>query len=161
MNVIIRKMKTIDIKAVQNLAHKVWNDTYDGIIPFEIQKNFLNMAYHEKMIYKRMHASLFFVIEIDKQIVGFANFQHANEKGQAELSAIYIDRNYQGLGLGTLLIETGIKNLKNLQTLYLDVEKENEVAKMFYASKGFKVHKEYEDNFEGHTLKTIRMCLTL
>jgi len=41
MNVFIRKMKRKDIKAVENIARIAWHTTYDGIIPRDVQDNFL------------------------------------------------------------------------------------------------------------------------
>jgi len=35
------------------------------------------------------------------------------------------------------------------------------LEKNFYEAKGFKVVKEFDEEFEGHVLKTIRMVLNL
>ena len=45
--------------------------------------------------------------------------------------------------------------------IYIDVEDENIIGKTFYEAKGFKIIKKFDDNFDGHILKTVRMCLTL
>ena len=113
------------------------------------------------MMEKRLNGSVIFVAEKEDKVVGFANFSPVNSEGQSELGAIYLYQNCQGEGIGTALLQRGIKELENLKEVYIDVEKENIIGKSFYDAKGFKTIKEYDDNFDGHVLKTVRMCLTV
>lgn len=161
MGFIIREMKKEDTKQVQDVAKKSWNSTYDGIIPHNVQENFLKTAYSDEMMEKRLKGSFIFVAEIENEVVGFANFTIVNDEGQSELSAIYIYPDYQGKGIGTALLQKGIKELENVKEIYIDVEKENNIGKNFYEAKGFREIKEFDDNFDGHILKTIQMCLTV
>jgi len=150
-----------DIKQVQDVAKKSWNATYDGIIPHSVQEKFLNAAYSNEMMKKRLIGSFIFVAEMENRIVGFASFTPVNDERQSELSAIYLYPNSQGKGVGTALLQKGIKELENIKEIHIDVEKENIIGKTFYEAKGFKTIKEYDDNFDGHILKTVRMCLTV
>lgn len=161
MDYIIRNMKKADIKQVQNVARNSWQATYEGIIPSEIQENFLNMAYSDDMMKKRLNQSIMYVAERENQIVGFANFSNVNEKGQVELSAIYLNPSDQGKGIGSALLKMGMDSLNTIQEVYIDVESDNKIGKTFYEAKGFKLIKEYDDNFDGHTLKTSRMVLSV
>lgn len=161
MNFVIRKMVKNDIKNVQDVATKSWNATYEGIIPIEVQENFLQQAYSDEMMEKRLNSSLLLVAEVGDTIVGFANFSPVSKEGKAELSAIYLYPQHQGKGIGTALLQEGIKNLHGIKEVYIDVEKENNVGKNFYHAKGFHIVKEFDDNFDGHLLKTIRMKLKL
>ncbi|AOV07985.1 GNAT family N-acetyltransferase [Sporosarcina ureilytica] len=161
MSFMIREMKKEDIKQVQDVAKKSWNATYDGIIPHNIQENFLKAAYSDEMMKRRLNGSFIFVAEMEDKIIGFANFTPVNNGGQSELSAIYLYPDYQGKGIGTALLQKGIKELENVKEIYIDVEKENNIGKTFYEAKGFKTVKEYDDNFDGHILKTVQMCLTV
>jgi hypothetical protein len=70
----IREMNSGDIKQVQQVAKRSWNYTYEGIIPFEIQKSFLKSAYNDEMMQRRLESSFIYVSEVDGKIVGFANF---------------------------------------------------------------------------------------
>lgn len=161
MGFIIRTMIIEDIKQVQDVAKKSWNATYDGIIPHSVQEKFLNAAYSNEMMKKRLIGSFIFVAEMENRIVGFASFTPVNDERQSELSAIYLYPNSQGKGVGTALLQKGIKELENIKEIHIDVEKENIIGKTFYEAKGFKTIKEYDDNFDGHILKTVRMCLTV
>lgn len=161
MSLIIRKAETKDIGLVQQVAKVSWNATYDGIIPNEIQENFLQSAYSNEMMERRVKNSLFLIAEIGDEIVGFANFSPVREKGEVELGAIYLSPKYQGKGIGTALLQKGIQLLAGVKKVFINVEKENEIGKTFYQAKGFKIHSEFDDDFDGHILKTIRMVLTV
>nr|WP_240666647.1 N-acetyltransferase [Longirhabdus pacifica] len=155
----IRKMKQEDIKQVQQVAKASWNATYEGIIPFEIQENFLKSAYSDEMMQKRLDNTLMLISEREGEIVGFANFSPVKKQGKVELAAIYLYPQYQGQGIGSALLQEGIKNLNNVKEIYINVEKENTIGKSFYEAKGFEVIEEFDDHFDGHILKTIRMVL--
>ncbi|GGM18491.1 N-acetyltransferase [Paraliobacillus quinghaiensis] len=159
MNVIIREMVKEDIKEVQDVAKASWNATYEGIISREIQERFLNAAYNNEMMEKRLEATILLVAEIENDIVGFANFSSIVREGKAELSAIYLKSEHQSKGIGTALLQEGVKKLENVREIYVDVEKENEAGKTFYDAKGFKTVEEFDDNFDGQILKTVRMVL--
>lgn len=161
MNYIIREMVKEDIEQVQDVAKKSWHATYEGIIPVEIQENFLKGAYNDEMMEWRLSNSLMLVAEADNTITGFANFTPVNEQGQTELSAIYLYPEYQGEGIGSALLNAGIEKLDNVKEIHLDVEKENRIGTTFYEAKGFKAVKEYDDDFDGHILKTVNMLLVL
>lgn len=159
MGFVIRKMKEKDIKQVQLVAKTSWNYTYDGIIPLEIQENFLKSAYNDAMMQRRLERTILFVAEVDGKIVGFANYSPVKEEGKVELAAIYLYPEYQGKGLGTSLLEEGINNLEGVKEIFINVEKENKIGTTFYKAKGFKIVSEFDDDFDGHTLKTVRMVL--
>lgn len=159
MNFNIRKMKKEDIEEVQNVARKSWNATYEGIIPDQIQKNFLKMAYSDEMMEQRLSQSLILVAEVNDRIVGFANYSPVNHAGEVELAAIYIYSDHQGMGIGTSLLKEGLKLLDGVKEIYINVEKENEIGKNFYLAKGFNIVDEFDDDFDGHILKTLRMVL--
>lgn len=161
MNHLIREMTEKDFKDVQDIAKESWHATYTGIIPLKIQDNFLKKAYSDEMMKIRLNNSYMFVAEVKKKIVGFSNFTPIDDEGKSELSAIYIYPSYQNMGIGTELLKEGINKIENINTIYLDVEKENKVGLNFYEKKGFIKKEEFDDNFDGHILKTIRMILEL
>lgn len=161
MNVTIRSMKNEDIQSVQHVAKTSWNTTYEGIIPAEIQRNFINTAYSNEMLTKRLINTVFLVAEIDGEIIGFINFTHLKSDTKVELGAIYLYKDYQGKGIGTSLLNEGITFFPNLKKVYVNVEKDNEVGLAFYKAKGFIIETEYDDLFDGHILKTIRLTLDL
>lgn len=122
----------------------------------------MKAAYSDEMMERRLNGSFIFVTEMENKVVGFANFTPVvNNQVQSELSAIYLYPNSQGKGIGTELLEKGIEELENVKEIYIDLEKENNIGITFYEAKRFKTIKEYDDNFDGHILKTVQMCLTV
>lgn len=155
----IRQMQLKDIEQVQQVAKTSWNETYKNIIPFQIQENFLKIAYSNEMLQKRLENSLFLVSEIQQEIVGFASFSNISEQGKVELTAIYFAPSYQEKGMGSALLQLGIESLSGVKEILVDVEQENAIGLRFYQAKGFKVVEEYDDVFDGHILKTVRLVL--
>ncbi|WNS73557.1 GNAT family N-acetyltransferase [Bacillus sp. DTU_2020_1000418_1_SI_GHA_SEK_038] len=155
----IRIMTLDDIPQVQNVAKSSWNHTYEGIIPRDIQDNFLKSAYNYEMMKRRLEHSYLYVSEIDGKIVGFANFSPVKEHGEIELGAIYLLPEYQGKGIGTALLREGLHLIEGINEVYINVERDNHIGKNFYDAKGFTVVSEFDDNFDGHILKTVRMVL--
>jgi len=155
----IRKMQPEDTKHVQDVAKKSWNSTYKDIIPLEIQENFLKTAYNGNMMAKRLEQSYLFIAEVKGKIVGFANFSSVKEEGQIDLLAIYLYAEYQGQGIGSALLNEGIKKVDNAKEIRVNVEKDNHIGMDFYKTKGFEIMNEFDEDFNGHSLKTIQMVL--
>ena len=155
----IRKMRHEDTEQVQDVAKTSWNATYEGIIPLGIQEKFLKSAYNDERMKQRLERSFIFIAEFNGRVVGFANFSPVKDDGKVELGAIYLYPEYQGKGIGSALLQQGIKDLEGIKEIYINVEKDNKVGKTFYDAKGFKVIKEFDDDFDGHILKTVRMVL--
>ncbi|WP_409369777.1 GNAT family N-acetyltransferase [Lysinibacillus sp. 38-6] len=160
MTLIIRQMNKDDISFVQKIAQTSWYVTYEGIIPKQIQDRFLQAAYNENRLLVRLQKSPFLIAQMGETIVGFANFSNVNE-GQAELLAIYLDPAYQHMGIGSALLENGIQKLQGAVSLTVCVEKDNTIGRQFYMAKGFQQVEEFDDLFDGHMLKTLRLALAL
>lgn len=151
---IIRKMKESDIEAIQHIAAISWHATYEGIIPRDIRKLFLQQAYSTERLNERLANTNFYVAVKDDEVVGYANFSALHQNGEVELAAIYVLPSEQGKGIGSSLLSYGIQQLSP-HAIYLNVEKENLIGRQFYEAKGFEVTKSFEEPFFGHTLKTL------
>lgn len=157
----VRPMSTEDIRQVQEVARASWNAVYEGIIPYEVQDRFLNSAYSDEMLHRRIEHSFMYVAEDRDRIVGFANFSPVNEDNAVELTAIYLEPEAQGRGIGSALLQQGILGSPGAKMVYVNVERHNETGRRFYDAKGFMKVTEFEDEFDGHVLKTLRMALQL
>lgn len=150
----IRSMTYDDIERVQHIAKVSWQHTYNGIIPEEVQQQFLNMAYSVPMLQKRMEKTNMLLAEIDGQVVGFAAFTKTDEDGDAELTAIYLLPEYQQIGIGTQLFEAGLELIEDAHQLFVYVECDNVNGRNFYEAKGFELIEEFEELFQGYALHT-------
>ena len=157
MNITVRKMQYEDIKQVQSIAKITWNTTYKGIIPLEVQNNFLKVNYSDESMKKRMERSIVYIAEVEGDIVGFANYSIVRDGGKVELAAIYLYPEFQGKGIGTALIQQAVKELLGIKEIYINVEKDNKIGMYFYEAKGFEVVRESDVEFDGHILKQVRM----
>lgn len=61
MGLTIRHARKEDLQSVQLVAKTSWNATYEGIIPSDIQNNFLKMAYSDEMMDRRLQHTLLLV----------------------------------------------------------------------------------------------------
>lgn len=157
MDITIRKMQYEDTKLVQSIAKTTWNATYEGIIPLDVQNNFLKSNYSDESMIVRIERSIVYVAEVEGKVVGFANYSTVRVGGKVELAAIYLYPEFQGKGIGTALIQQAVKELKGLKEIYINVEKDNKNGMNFYKAKGFEVIKEADVEFDGHILKQVRM----
>lgn len=150
----IRSMTYDDIERIQHIAKISWQHTYKGIIPEDVQQQFLNMAYSVQMLQKRMEKTHMLLAEVDGEIVGFAAFTNTDEDGDAELTAIYILPEYHKMGIGTQLFEAGLDLLHDALQLFVYVECDNMIGRTFYEAKGFELVEEFEELFQGYPLHT-------
>ncbi|MFS0864757.1 GNAT family N-acetyltransferase [Fredinandcohnia sp. 179-A 10B2 NHS] len=157
MDFTIRKMQYEDTKQVQSIAKTTWNATYGGIIPLEVQNNFLKSNYSDESMKLRIERSIVYVVEVEGKVVGFANYSTVREGGKVELAAIYLYPEFQGRGIGTALIQQAVNELEGIKKIYINVEKDNKIGMNFYEAKGFEIVKESDVEFDGHILKQVRM----
>ncbi|MFF2753881.1 GNAT family N-acetyltransferase [Psychrobacillus sp. NPDC058041] len=157
----IRAITLEDLTTVQQIAKISWNDTYKGIIPEEIQQLFLDKAYSNTMLAKRMEKTIFLLAEYENNAVGFANFTYVDEDGDAELTAIYVLPEFQQLGLGKKMLLAGLNKMPTGKQLFVYVECENRGARIFYERFGFECLEEFDEYFEGHPLSTAKYVYLL
>ncbi|QFG00532.1 GNAT family N-acetyltransferase [Psychrobacillus glaciei] len=157
----IRAITLKDIAAVQQIAKISWNDTYKDIIPDDIQQLFLDKAYSNTMLAKRIEKTIFLLVEYEDEPVGFANFTYVDEDGDAELTAIYVLPDFQQIGLGKKMLLAGLNEMPKGRQLFVYVESENNGARIFYERFGFECLEEFDEYFEGHPLSTAKYVYLL
>ena len=131
----IRKLKNKEIDKVMEIwkfstvkAHsfideKYWENNYDVV-------KSIYMPLADTFVYDDGESIRGFISIVDNEFIG----------------ALFIDIDYQGLGIGSKLIDYVSNKYKKLG---LAVYKENEGAVMFYQKKGFKVIREQQNEDSG------------
>lgn len=150
----IEKMTIQHIQAVQHVAAISWHATYEGIIPKDVQKAFLQRAYSTQHLMHRLEHSHMYVAVEKGDIIGFANFLPVRADKKVELAALYMLPSKQGQKIGTKLLEFGIQQLKP-DAIFAHVERENLIGRQFYIAKGFQMTAEFTEDFAGHSLQSI------
>jgi ribosomal protein S18 acetylase RimI-like enzyme len=139
----IRKANSTDAKGVAKVQVNSWKTTYKNIVPDEYLKQMTYESRGQKWKDIISNQAVFVAETNEGEIVGFSNGgkertgKYPNYKG--ELYAIYILEEYQRNGLGKLLLEPIIEDLKQKEIFSMTVlvlEKNN--SRLFYESLGAK-----------------------
>lgn len=154
----IRKATIEDVPKIQKIASMAWYDTYAKIMEAGTIAKFLEAAYNDERLERRIADSLFLVAENEDEVIGFANFINGTE---LFLSSIFVNPAFQRHHVGADLLEEGLKNFDEYDELFVEVASNNEHARSFYAKTGFELVREYEEELFGETVTTGLLKKTL
>lgn len=157
-NLIIRKTEPKDAEQHVRLGLSVWRCAYKNIFPEEVFIDKENKAEDKIKNFDKSiqndNMSLSYVAESDGKIVGFvfgrmiSHYEHFGKMGYADLEAIYIHPDYQGLGIGSKLKQIFIDWAKSngATKFVIGVLKDNHNARKVYEKWGGKLD-EYTQPF--------------
>lgn len=165
----IRIAMITDARVIAKVHVSCWQAIYRGHIPNNILDK-LSVDDREKLWISLLanHVGVL-VLEEDNELIGFISFcpsrdQDNDPKFVAEISAIYLNPNKWGKGLGKLLCNAAIDELKKLsyKELTLWVLDGNKQARQFYEKMGFIKTSDIKiDQEDGYTLREVRYKKTL
>ena len=113
------------IKAHNFISKEYWENSYNTV-----KEVYIPMA--ETFVYEGEEGIRGFISIINNEFIG----------------ALFVDKNYQGSGIGKELIDYAIDKYKKLN---LAVYKENKKSVDFYINRGFKIVKEQANEDSGHS----------
>lgn len=154
----IRKTELKDAEQHVRLGLSVWRCAYKNIFPEEVFIDKENKAEDKIKNFDKSiqndNTSLSYVAESEGKIVGFvfgrmlSHYVHFGKMGYADLEAIYIHPDYQGLGIGSKLKQTFIDWAKSngATKFVIGVLKDNHNARKIYEKWGGKLD-EYTQPF--------------
>ena len=127
-----------DAKSVILNTLKDYGFEYNPIYDYDLEDPYKH--YIEK-------GGMFYVIKVNKKVVG--TIAVINKGKTAELKRLYVDKNYQGKKLGSMLIDKAILFCKNkgFAKLELETNKKFEKSHLLYQRRGFKVVKEDDRSY--------------
>ena len=87
------------------------------------------------------------IIKSNNEIIGvFTNY--INENNESVISLFYIDKNYQGKGIGTKILKDQLEfDKQNKRNTILQVYKENP-AQFLYKKVGFEIYQETDTHYK-------------
>lgn len=94
----------------------------------EIIKNEFKSSYNNSVFSKTL---------VYDDISSFINYSIIYEK--AEINYIYVDKSKRGLGISLKLMDAFLNDLNGVESISLEVSKENEVAINLYKKYGFEI----------------------
>ncbi len=139
---VLRFAKEEDLATIKSLAERTWPTTYGDIISVEQINYMLSKMYSNQKLHAQLQQGhLFLIASTLTEDVGFAGFSIANaEESVYKLHKLYVLPNTQGSGLGKLLLNEVIAQVKKRggKSLILNVNRNNS-AFVFYKKQGFKI----------------------
>jgi ribosomal protein S18 acetylase RimI-like enzyme len=158
----VREMGVRDLHVVQEVARITWAETYRGMIPDDERTSFVERAYSEEALTLRMETGVFLVAVRGGEVVGFADFAPTpGRPGEVELAAIYVLPAMQGRGIGSRLLESGIRRFASAGSLTLRVARDNLGGRRFYEARGFRVVGEHVWRTSGGEVPELEMVLEI
>jgi ribosomal protein S18 acetylase RimI-like enzyme len=128
-----------EVHRVADLAHQIWPEAFDGILPADYIPAMVSDIYaHDVLaadINERGHQ--YWLAMIDGHDVGYVSAYL--EKGRVWIKKLYLLSRTRGLGLGKALIATAHEHFGASKPLALFVNDGNSKAIAFYKSQGFEV----------------------
>jgi diamine N-acetyltransferase len=133
-----------DVPLIAELAEKIWKKHYISIITMEQIEYMLEKMYSpDKLIQQMDQGHVFTLILLNKKPIGYISLSSTDNRNYF-LHKFYIDTNEQAKGLGTMLLNNVISELKGAETIELTVNRKNYKSINFYFKNGF-VIKEVAD----------------
>ena len=135
--IIIRKATSLDAEGKGYVHYHSWNQTYTGLI----DQDYLDSRSLEGCIKtaKKFPNNTFVAVDKNK-IVGFASYIKARDEditNAGEVIAIYLLKEYKGLGIGKKLMNECLKELKEFNKVIVWVLSSNLSTISFYEHLGF------------------------
>ncbi len=134
----IRPARPGDVSEVANVHVNSWRETYRGLLP---PKYLSNLNFRKKIdawmkVINEKEKFIVFVAEDRVGVIGFATFEAARDsqwEGHGEVSSIYLLSRFKGRGIGTALLQAGMKELmkRNFNRAYCWVLEGNPTVEFY------------------------------
>jgi ribosomal protein S18 acetylase RimI-like enzyme len=136
-NLIIRKASVDDAEGKGYVHYQSWIETYTGLFPNDVMSR---LSLEKSIDNARKYPENTYVAIVDDNIIGFSCYLESRDEDledAGEIMAIYILKEFQGLGIGKKLMEACYKELSNYSKLSLWVLGCNKKSVSFYERQGF------------------------
>ena len=129
----IRNMRPEDADGKGYVHWKTWQETYTGLME---EKYLANQTLDKCCAIAHRIPQNTLVAEVEGNIIGFSCYGR-EDSGAGEIIALYLLKEYQGLGLGRKLMDAAMDRLNGCTPITLYVLKGNDHAIGFYEHYGF------------------------
>ena len=142
-------IKPGDVDILRALALRIFYDSFAALNTDSNMKAYTDMAYNREQLMTEIndpHSEHYFLCDGDKEI-GFLKLNTGDAQSDIrdpeslEIQRIYIDQDYQGRGLGALLLQFTSERAKvmGLKYIWLGVWEKNPDAIRFYQRHGYEI----------------------
>ena len=147
MNCYLKQCTINDFDVLRELSIRTYYETFAHLNTPEDMAAYLEDAFNVEKFEKELHDpnSTFYFLYCNEQIAGYLKLNEAssqtdiNDVDALEIERIYVERNFQGEGLGRYLMEQAIAiaSERKKKFAWLGVWEKNEKAIRFYKKNGF------------------------
>ena len=147
MKFTVRKCDETDLFALREIACNTYKDTFEQLNTPENMKKYLNETFDTEKLRGELlsSGSFFYFIMTDDKLAGYLKCNEysaqtdVNDPASLEIQRIYVIKEFQGKGLGNILLNTAadIAESKQKSYIWLGVWEKNEKALQFYKKNGF------------------------
>jgi diamine N-acetyltransferase len=149
MAIEIRKCDLADLDAIIQIGRLTFDETFRVMNTDETMDLYLNTAFERSKIEAEVRnpGTDFFFLYQEGELAGYIKINEGDaqtdmkDAGLLELERIYVKKQFQGLGLGRVLMDTAVQTARqrNKLGIWLGVWEKNEAAIGFYQRMGFNV----------------------
>ena len=147
MNCYLKQCTISDFDVLRELSIRTYYETFAHLNTPEDMAAYLEDAFNVEKLGKELHDpnSTFYFLYFNEQIAGYLKLNEApsqtdiNDVDALEIERIYVEREFQGEGLGRYLMEQAIAiaSERKKKFAWLGVWEKNEKAIRFYKKNGF------------------------
>ncbi|WP_047998666.1 GNAT family N-acetyltransferase [Lactiplantibacillus herbarum] len=134
---IVNARANSDFNEIRQLYYDTWQSAYRNLLPISYLQQLTPATWHPE----RRWQNMLLATTMSGKVIGVCSFgpaRHAARTGCGELYSIYVQADYQSLGVGRQLIEQALQRLqRNFTQIYLLVLADNVRAQRFYQRCGF------------------------
>ena len=130
------------VDIVQELAYKIWPQTYAEVLSKDQIDYMLEMMYSIKSLQDQIkNGHRMFIFKTGEQPIGFLTLEHNKDgEGKTKVQKIYLLPEFQGSGLGRMMMDFAAEKALEFgdKSLTLNVNRYNK-ALGFYEHYGYKI----------------------
>lgn len=127
MNIVYRKATVGDAYGIAYVSAYSWKETYTGLLPedyLEYRINNINNKVDDTKNFIKKHPN-YLVSVANNKVVGICNYDRSNNANYSDygyIGALYVLKEYQGIGIGKELFKMAIEGLIKLgyDKMYLE-----------------------------------------
>jgi GNAT superfamily N-acetyltransferase len=138
----IARARVADLPAIAELASVVWRACYPGIITVQQIDYMLERMYALPVLRAELRSGIRFdLLVVSGKLTGFVSYGPLDRPGVFKLHKLYLHPDWQGRGLGSLLLRHCEKAAHGIgaRRLLLNVNKKNTRAIQVYERNGFQI----------------------
>ena len=134
----VRTATKRDLPAIKDLLSATWHTTYDDIYGVERVSEITAEWHSLDALEKQLAAprSEFLVADDGKTLAGMAYALQISDQ-EVKLNQLYVSPDFQGKGIGKMLLEEIEESFFEAPKIILEVEEQNTQASAFYERQGF------------------------